>query len=202
MIAPFVLWMALLTFLPGTAWSYAARSILTAALFAYLLHKGGYLARITEILQKDILLWGIFAGIATAAIWILPESSEWYRTHLIIGYRENPGTVPVSPYAPETCGWILTLVKLAGSAFVIAPIEELFYRKFIYNWAGADRKAFWITVALFALEHDRIAVGAIAGIIYGHLAIRKNLKSAIVAHTITNFALGVYVIVTGNWAFW
>ena len=202
LIAPFAVWMVLMAFLPGTASGYAARSAIVAAIFLFLLHKNGYNARAKELFGRSTLIWGLTAGIATAIVWIAPEASEWYRTHLIIGYREIPGTVPESPYNPHVCGWALTLAKLAGSAFVIAPAEEFFYRKFLYNWAGADKKAFWITVALFALEHDRFLVGAIAGIIYGYVAIRKNLKSAIMAHVTTNFALGVYVITTGSWAFW
>jgi membrane protease YdiL (CAAX protease family) len=57
-------------------------------------------------------------------------------------------------------------------------------------------------VALFAIEHDRYVVGAIAGAIYGLLAIRKGLSAAIVAHMTTNFILGIYVIFSGEWQYW
>ena len=61
---------------------------------------------------------------------------------------------------------------------------------------------FWWMVALFAVEHDRWLVGAIAGILYGWLALRKGLLSEIIAHVTTKLALGLYVLETGNWQFW
>ncbi len=111
------------------------------------------------------------------------------------------------------CGWPLTLAKLAGSAFVIAIVEELFFRSFLYRWlqnrdfasvplSRFDLSAFMWTVFLFTLEHDRPLAAALCGVIYGFLAIRCGLLSAIIAHITTNLLLGVYVIVGGKWAFW
>ena len=57
-------------------------------------------------------------------------------------------------------------------------------------------------VALFSVEHDRWLVGAFAGAMYGWLAVRKGILSAIIAHVTTNLALGIYVLETGNWQFW
>ena len=47
-----------------------------------------------------------------------------------------------------------------------------------------------------------IYYGAMAGGIYGLLAIRRGLGSAVVAHVVTNLALGLHVIYHGAWAFW
>ena len=56
---------------------------------------------------------------------------------------------------------------------------------------------------LFGLEHHRIVVGVIAGLLYGLLLVyQKTLRGFVLAHAVTNFGLGVYVVVTGNWAFW
>ena len=92
---------------------------------------------------------------------------------------------------------VYKLVRLFGSAFVISVAEELFFRRWLMRFAG-----FWWMVALFAVEHDRWLVGAIAGVLYGWLALRKGLVSAIVAHVTTNLALGLYVLETGKWQFW
>ena len=111
------------------------------------------------------------------------------------------------------CGWTLTIVKLVGSAFVIAPVEEVFFRSFLYRWLQSrnfaavplsrfDLSAFLWMVFLFTLEHDRPVAAAMAGGIYGLLAIRWGLGSAIVAHVVTNLALGLHVIYHGAWAFW
>jgi hypothetical protein len=75
--------------------------------------------------------------------------------------------------------------------------EELFFRRWLMRFAG-----FWWMVVLFAIEHDRWLAAAAAGILYGWLALRKGLVSAIVAHITTNLLLGLYVIDTHNWQFW
>ena len=41
-----------------------------------------------------------------------------------------------------------------------------------------------------------------AGAVYGLLAIRKGLASAIIAHVVTNLTLAIYVIRLSAWSFW
>jgi CAAX prenyl protease-like protein len=55
---------------------------------------------------------------------------------------------------------------------------------------------------LFALEHDRWFAGALAGAVYGLVYIRRGLAAAILAHVVTNFLLGLYVIDRGAWGLW
>ena len=43
---------------------------------------------------------------------------------------------------------------------------------------------------------------AVAGAVYGLLYLKKGLLAAIVAHALTNLALGLYVLKTGAWQFW
>jgi CAAX prenyl protease-like protein len=55
----------------------------------------------------------------------------------------------------------------------------------------------------FALEHHLWFAGLLAGVAYGWLYIRAgNLWVPVVAHTITNGLLGVWVLHTGHWEFW
>ena len=147
------------------------------------------------------------------ALWIAPEYSTWYRTWLEMPLGVPPPAPGPSPYEPSVCGWPLTIVKLVGSAFVIAPVEEVFFRSFLYRRLQAedfravplsrfDLSSFLWMVFLFTLEHDRPVVAAMAGAAYGLLAIRFGLGSAIVAHVVTNLALGLHVIYWGEWWFW
>ena len=117
-------------------------------------------------------------------------------------------------YSPAEAGWFLTVCKLLGSAFTIAVAEEFFFRGFLYRWirnndftriplSRRDVASFWIVVALFAFEHDRFFMGAVAGIVYGLLAIRTGrLLPAVVAHVFTNLLLGLHVILSGQYGFW
>ena len=176
--------MAAMMLLPHDAVSYAARVAVTVPLLVF---SWFALGRPRPDRSAGSLLWGAGAGIAVFAVWIAPELFEM-------------GTGPVegrSPFDPEVCGWPLTLVRLVGSAFVIAVAEELFFRKWLMDFAG-----FWWMVALFAIEHDRYFVAAVAGAVYGVLAMKKGLTSAVAAHMTTNLILALWVICRGEWQFW
>ncbi len=197
-VAPYALWMALMLALPAEAWAYAVRSgVCAAGLVAawWLFRRGGGRVRI----GKRAFAVGVLCGVAVWALWVLPERFAWYREWLVVG---DVGSTAPSPYDPAACGWPLTLVRLAGSAFVISAAEEMFFRRWLYRWLGADASAFLWMVALFAVEHDRPAVAALAGAAYGVVALRRGLGAAIVAHATTNLLLGVQVVATEDWAFW
>ena len=137
------------------------------------------------------LACGVAAGLAVFVVWVAPEQFDWpwYRRLCILG---EGGTAAVA----EAATWAVA-VRLLGSAFVISVAEELFFRRWLLGFAGFG----WM-VALFAVEHDRWLVGAVAGAVYGLLAIRRGLASAIVAHATTNLVLGLWVLWFGQWQFW
>ena len=207
--APFVAWIALQMALPATAVGYAVRTGVTAVIgLACLL----VLKAPCGFPWRGVIV-GLIGGLVVNVLWIAPEYSTWYRTWMELPIGELPPAAGPSPYEPSVCGWPLTIVKLIGSAFVIAPVEEVFFRSFLYRRLQArdfravpisrfDLSAFLWMVFLFTLEHDRPVVAALAGAAYGLLAIRFGLGSAIVAHVVTNLALGLHVICRGEWWFW
>lgn len=226
-IAPFLVWTVLMTVLPASAESYALRAavaaILSVVLLVALRARGESLAMVSlpDGFNRPAMVayrvgLGLLVGIVAAFVWILPEGSETYRTWLVWPIGELGMASAQSPYDPAVCGWGLTMAKLVGSAFVIAPIEELFFRGFLYHWllgapAGWCRtekyfrfelSPFLITVGLFACEHDRFAVATVVGALYGVVMLRGSLLSAIVAHVTTNLILAIYVITCGKWGFW
>ena len=198
-ILPFAVWMGLMFVLPPTALSYAIRAAATIAAGAF------SLALCRPQVSFPFRTWaiGILVGILVCALWIL----------LPVWPFPEPVAPDPSPYAPAVCGWTLTLAKLVGSAFVIAPVEEVFFRSFLYRWLIArdfssvpqsrfDLSAFLWMVLLFTLEHDRPVAAAITGALYGLLAIRFGIGSAIAAHVTTNLLLGLHVIYHNAWQFW
>lgn len=195
LIAPYALWMLLMTALPSTTAMYAVR---TAAVAAVLLAMGwrwrlasqvSFSSLVSRLLPS--LPLSLFVGLAVFVIWILPEQFDFpfYRRFCILG---EGGTVAVD----QSPAWLLA-IRLIGSACVISVAEELFFRKWLIKFAG-----FWWMVALFAIEHDRWLVGAIAGVAYGFLYLRKGLLSSIVAHAVTNLVLGLWVLGRAQWQFW
>lgn len=176
--------------LPATAAAYAARTVLAAAVLLLVLFLGRKTFTYKSVTLKDFIL-GLFVGLVVLAIWIAPAL--------------NLPVVTDSPYDPKNCGWGYFLLKLFGSAFVISAAEELFFRRWLIKFAG-----FWPMIALFAVEHNvyptgwyfGLAVGALAGLFYGVLYLKRGLFPAIVAHATTNLTLGFYVLLRGHWQFW
>ena len=218
-VAPFATWMALMMLLPASASTYALRTAATAAvgavcLFAALRHSPAPHTATPSNAHANAFVATV-VGLAVCALWVFPEYLAQYRVWCVlpIGTDSAAADAAPSPYAPAVCGWTLTIVRLVGSAFVIAPVEEVFFRHFLYKrlirrdfWNVSlrhfDASAFCWMVLLFTLEHDRPLAAAMAGAAYGLLAIYRGLPAAIVAHVVTNFALGLHVIARGEWGFW
>jgi CAAX prenyl protease-like protein len=105
-------------------------------------------------------------------------------------------------------------LRLAEFALVVPVMEELFWRSFLLRWLDAkdfsavdprrvSPRAFALTAALFALEHSHWFAGLVAGLLYNWVYMRTgNLWVPIASHAITNAALGIWIITTGNWQLW
>jgi CAAX prenyl protease-like protein len=110
--------------------------------------------------------------------------------------------------------WGFIAVHLLGSTFVVPPLEEVFYRSFLYRWlVKTDFQSmpmnrfhglsFMVTSLVFGAEHYQWLAGILCGLAYQWLVLRKNrLGDAMAAHAITNFLLGVWVVWRGDWQFW
>jgi uncharacterized protein len=216
---PFAAWLALMA-APGLspAWNYALRTVVCFALWVWLSPSRWYARPRICILPPAFLV-----GVAVFVVWVLPESSwierwpafrDFYLRWAVLPLGKIPVPPAEFPFAPEVCGWPLALVRLAGSALVIAPIEEFFWRGLAYRWLigkeftkidlGTLRWPILLAVSLcFGLEHDRWLAGIFAGLAYGLLMIRsRDIWAAITAHVVTNFLLGLYVLAIGAYRFW
>ena len=111
--------------------------------------------------------------------------------------------------------WVCIMGRLLGSSLVVAPIEEVFYRSFLYRVLVRQNfltmplgqyhaLSFFTTSAIFGLLHpDRWVAGILCGLTYQWLVIRKGrLGDAMTAHAITNSLLGLWVIWRPAWNFW
>lgn len=211
-VAPFATWIALQMTLPATAAAYAVRTA-AAGLVGLACFAAVWRTRPPARMSARAALSGLAVGLIVCALWIAPEYSSWYQTWLTLPIGTPPPPPEPSPYEPAVCGWFLTAVKLFGSAFVIAPAEEFFFRSYLYRRLQArdfravplarfDLQAFlWMTL-LFTLEHNRPVVAALAAAFYGLLAIRQGIGAAVLAHIVTNLALGLHVIYRQEWWFW
>ncbi len=208
-VAPFVLFLLLTEparFFPSLVpLLYASKTILVAGLLWF--WRDRYKADFSVSLSISEWLCAIGCGLLVLVIWIAPEQ---YFYRLGDGAGFNPYTL-----ADSQSGAIgLIAIRLIGASLVVPIMEELFWRSFLVRYlvnpdfrvvpVGTFTWLSFLGVAiLFGLEHDRMIVGIIAGLIYGLLLIRqKNLKGVVIAHGTTNLGLGIYVVATENWTFW
>ena len=110
--------------------------------------------------------------------------------------------------------WFFIAIRILGSTFIVPPLEEVFYRSYVYRALAAPNfesvplnrfgwMPFLVTAAVFGFSHVEWLAGILCGLAYQLLVIRKNrLGNALTAHAITNFLLGVWVVGRGAWHFW
>ena len=202
---PFGLFIAMLVAGSFVSWPWLApiRSLVVAVALAWFWHR--YEELRSPVPAPGNWLLAVLAGVAVFFVWISLDG-KWTT------FERSAGFDPRSP--DGTIDWPLALLRLAGFSLVVPVMEELFWRSFLLRWLQSQdflsvaprsvgARAFAITTVLFALEHDQWLAGALAGIVYNALYMRfANLWLPIVAHMITNAALGTWIIATGSWEFW
>ncbi len=157
-------------------------------------------------------LEAVAAGILVWAIWVFLDP-YYPKFELLVKMGK-----PWNPFAQfgKSSGqaWFFFWVRTLGSAIVIPPIEEVFYRSFLYRYCirtdfqnvplNRFHPTSFIVISLFfGLVHFQWVGGVLCGLIFQALVIRKNrLGDAILAHAITNFLLGLWIYWKGDWQFW
>jgi CAAX prenyl protease-like protein len=164
----------------------------------------------------------VAVGIAVFAVWV-GLSGEWTTQHslwLKLGLSHSSVT-PAPPWNPpeqfgagSALAWLFIAVRILGSTFIVPPLEEVFYRSFLYRYiADKDFLAvplnrfismpFLATVTVFGFAHNEWLAGVFCGAAFQWLVLRKGrLGDAMTAHAITNFLLGLWIVGRGAWQFW
>ncbi len=170
-----------------------------------------------QVLDLAMPYWAgsVALGVGVFVLWVAPD-------YLWPGYREHwlfqnsitgkvGGTVDEALRADP-----MVLIFRALRASIIVPIvEELFWRGWLMRWLIKNdflsvklgeyaHDAFWITAALFAVEHGPYwEVGLMAGVAYNWWMVRtKSLGDCILAHAVTNAVLSAYTVFGGHWRYW
>jgi CAAX prenyl protease-like protein len=185
-------------------WMYAIQvALVTLALAAF---SPGYeeLRRPGLPRPKDLLL-SAAVGVAVFVAWIRLD-------HPWITIGSSKGFDPSGPDGGILPG--LVVARIAGAALVVPVMEELFWRSFIARWidqstfmsvdpARLSMRAVAISSLAFGFEHTLWFAGIVAGLAYCWLyRSTGNLWAPIIAHAVTNAALGIWVVHTRSWQFW
>ncbi len=173
----------------------------------------------------------VAVGLGVFVMWVgldswYPVMDVLYPKHICplfhkIGLAKSCVATPHPPWDPvqtfgnsSTMSWFFIAARIAGSTLVVPPMEELFYRSFVYRFlASKDLLStplgrflpmpFFVTSVLFGFAHNEWLAGILCGFAYQGLVIWKNrLGDAVTAHAITNFLLGLWIVWRGAWHFW
>ncbi len=170
-----------------------------------------FLPRFHEINLRDLSRIGanavsIFTGFIVFILWI---NMDWRIGTIGNTQGFNPNLLPGS--FTQT---ILAISRIFGAVLVVPVMEELFWRSFLIRYiinqdfekvplGKFTWSSFVITTVLFGFEHNFFLAGIMAGIAYNLLFYyTKSLSQCVLAHAVTNLALGLYVLCTGKWYFW
>src|SRR3569833_937190 len=148
-------------------------------------------------------------GIAVLIMWI---GIDGLYTHM-----GDTAAKPPNPYLQfgqhSPLATIAFVGHLIGMTLVVPPLEEVFFRSFLYRYfvntnflvlplSRFHPTSVIVTSVIFGFEHHEWLSGILCGLAFQWLVISKNrLGDAITAHAITNFLLGLWVIARGEWHF-
>ena len=154
-------------------------------------------------------LTGIAAGGLVLGLWIAPQ--------VLLGAAPRlEGFDPTVFEGQSFLYWLTILSRFARLVIVVPLMEEIFWRGFLMRYLidedfqkiriGIFRwKAFVIVSLAFMLVHSMAdwPAALACGIIYNLVAIRTgSLGACILAHSLTNLGLGIYIMATRQWGFW
>jgi len=206
-VAPFLIFLALTVCqgefgVASAYWFYFAKTIAGAWLILEM--------RPVVAEMRWALSWeAVVVGIGIFVIWV--GLDPFYRHLGKFGTPWNPNQQfgNDSPLA-----WLMIVTRILGSAFIVPPLEEVFYRSFLYRYIANQNFLsmpfnrflpwpFLATAAVFGFSHNEWLAGILCGTAFQWLVIRKNrLGDAMTAHAITNFLLGVWIVWKHAWHFW
>jgi CAAX prenyl protease-like protein len=208
-VAPFVVFVALTTLQGyfGEAsryWLYLVKTLIGAWMV-------WEMRPFVEEMRWKISWEALVVGVGIFGVWVGFDGHYPRLSNL-----DDAGWNPNKEFGQgSAAAWSYIALRILGSSIVVPPLEEVFYRSFLYRYFvnlkfltmplnQYHALSFFVTSILFGLVHpDRWLAGIVCGLAYQWLVLRKNrLGDAMTAHAITNFLLGIWVVWRGAWNFW
>jgi hypothetical protein len=197
----------------GSTWpglyplSYVAKTVIVAALLVYLW------PFFTKISWRYWWL-GAIVGVIGVVQWVGMET-------LILKYWPNYPRLSHDVFIPSQAiesphwRWMFIAVRWGGASLLVPVMEELFWRDFLWRMLLApndfklasvgewDWKVYTIVALAFATVHIEWMTAIVWALMMGALLVRtRSLGACIIAHAVTNFLLGAYILVYHDWRFW
>lgn len=183
-------------------WIYPLQTVLCAALLFYF-------RRTYNLQPLRQPAFTLAVALLVFALWIAPQQFLHFPPRLV-GF--NPEPLAAQP----ACYWITVILRFLRLVVVVPLVEEIFWRGFLLRYLIAEdfeRIPFgtftWLSFAVvtlaFCFSHTPPdwPAALITGALYNLVAYRtKSLISCVLAHALTNLALGLWIMATKQWGFW
>ena len=164
----------------------------------------------------------VVVGVGIFTVWVgisgewTTQDSLWNKLGLVHSQTASEKFWdPNGPFGQNSAlAWFFVLTRILGSTFVVPPLEEVFYRSFLYRYVAKQNflsvplgqflpLPFFATAIVFGFSHNEWLAGILCGAAFQWLVIRKNrLGDAMTVHAITNFLLGTWIVWKHAWHFW
>jgi CAAX prenyl protease-like protein len=214
-IAPFAVFMLLLAVrgaLPTDGsigfdprWVYGLTVLVVGGMLWWWRREYGELGRQNRPNPREMLL-AVAVGLVVFGLWIVLDA-PWMR----LG-EASAAFRPLD--AQGRLDWPLVIVRWIGASLLVPVMEELFWRSFLMRWIEQPQfetvdprrvglKAIVLSTFVFMLAHTLWLAAIVAGLAYAALYRRSGkLWLPVIAHAVTNGALGIWVVLSGRWEFW
>ncbi len=186
-------------------WLYGLTVPVVGGLLLWWWREYGELTRQNLPTLREVLL-SVAVGLAVFGLWIQLDA-PWMQ----LG-EPTARFVPLD--ASGRLDWPLVLVRWTGASLLVPVMEELFWRSFLMRWIqqpvfeGVDprrvgARAVLLSTFVFMLAHPLWLAAVVAGFAYALLyRATGRLWTAVISHAVTNGALGIWVVASGQWQFW
>jgi CAAX prenyl protease-like protein len=164
---------------------------------------------VVKEMRWSISFEAVAVGVAVVVIWVALGNVAMSKVDPAKAWN------PFRVFGEGTAlAWFFVVVRTLGSALVVPPLEEAFYRSWLYRTIANPKfetlpltyfswASFVVTALVFGLAHNEWLAGILCAMGYQWLVLRRgHLGDAMTAHAITNFLLGVWVVWQGDWRFW
>ncbi len=183
-------------------WIYPLQTFLCAGLLVYF-----WRAYRFHPLQRSGLTIGI--GLLVFLVWIAPQQFLHSPARLV-GF--NPDLLAADP----ALYWPTLLLRFLRLVLIVPLVEEIFWRGFLLRFLISEKfttvpfgafswVSFSVVTLAFGLSHSMAdwPAGLVTGALYNLVAYRtKSLTACVLAHALTNLALGLWIVATKQWGFW
>ncbi|MEO8439822.1 MAG: CAAX prenyl protease-related protein [Spartobacteria bacterium] len=183
-------------------WIYPLQTLLCALLLIYF-------CRDYDFHQLRGPLFALGIGLIVFLLWIAPQQ--------FLGFAPRvDGFNPEALAEERAIYWTTLALRFLRLVVVVPLVEEIFWRGFLLRYLVAEDfpsvsfgtfswLSFTVVTLAFALSHAVAdwPAAVVTGALYNLVAYRtKSLSACVLTHSVTNLALGCWIVATRQWGFW